>query len=402
MDPSQIKAAFEERQKAVHELRALYDSAENRDLTAEEIEKQEKLDSAIKRYDEQIAAGLTAIEREKVAAEQRARYESLISQATTVPESKRTEVPSEEQRALTALATGEVKSAEFRDLTVGTGSAGGNLVPSTLNDFLYVGLRETATAIADDGARVIFTETGEAFSLPKVTTHMTAALVTEGSAIGENDPAFGLVTLNAYKFANLTQVSSELVNDSAIQIAEVLGLEAGEALGRAMGSYFISGTGTNQPNGIVNTSNANNVTTASGTAITADELIDVQHGVASPYRKGAVWVMKDSTLKVIRKLKDSNGQYLWQPGLSVGANDTLLGSPVLVDDNMDPIAVNNVTVVYGDLKRGYVVRMVRGVRVERSDDFAFNSDLVTFRFIVRADGDIRDDNAIVKLTQNSV
>lgn len=113
------------------------------------------------------------------------------------------------------------------------------------------------------------------------------------------------------------------------------------------------------------------------------------------YRQNGTWMMADATVALVRKLKDSTNQYLWSPGLISGEVDTLLGRPVVVDVNMPAATTGLKSVVFGDFS-AYYIRDVNGVRVERSDDFAFQNDLATFRFILRTDGDLIDTTGAVK------
>ncbi len=401
MNAAQIRAMFEQRQNAANELRALYEGAADRDLTAEERQAEERLNGALDDLMGRIDGGLADIERSQKADEARARLEAI--EARGADAGKGDEAETGDLALLRKLVNGEVRAVDFgferRDLTKGTATAGGHTVPSTLFGQLYVPMREFATVMRDGNARILTTAGGEDIPMPVVSSFPAAALIAEGGTITESDPAFAQVTLKAYKFAHMTQVSSELEQDSIVDLQSLLADLGGQALGRGMGGYFITGTGSSQPKGITGTTNANNKTAAGATAITAAELMDVQHGVATPYRANARWVMKDSTVKYIRKLTDSDGQFLWAAGLQVGTPDTLLGSPVTPDDGMAAIATGAISVVYGDFRAGYVVRLAGGVRIERSTEYAFNTDLVSYRFIVRADGNIIDNSAIVKLTQ---
>jgi len=401
MNAAQIRAMFEQRQNAATELRALYEAAADRDLTAEERQTEERLNGALDDLMGRIDGGLAEIERSQKADEARARLEAIEARGAEAGNADDAETG--DLALLRKLVKGEIRSADFgferRDLVKGTASAGGNVVPSSLFGQLYVPMREFATVMRDGNARILTTSSGEDIPMPVVSSFPSAALIAEGGTISESDPAFAQVTLKAYKFGHITQVSAELEQDSIVDLQSLLADLGGQALGRGMGGYFITGTGSSQPKGITGTTNANNKTTAGATAITAAELMDVQHGIATPYRAGAKWVMKDSTVKYIRKLTDTTGQFIWQSGLTAGAPDMLLGSPITPDDNMAAIATTAITAVYGDFARGYVVRLAGGVRIERSVDFAFNTDLVTYRFLVRADGNIIDNNAIVKMTQ---
>jgi HK97 family phage major capsid protein len=138
-------------------------------------------------------------------------------------------------------------------------------------------------------------------------------------------------------------------------------------------------------------------TTAAAGKFTADELIDLFYSVIAPYRNSSScgWLMRDTTMGAVRKLKDTTGQYLWQPSIQVGVPDTLLSKPVNTDPNVAAVALGAKSVVFGDFSQ-YFVRQVNGIRFERSDDFAFNTDLTTYRCIVRADGDLVDTTGAIK------
>jgi HK97 family phage major capsid protein len=132
-------------------------------------------------------------------------------------------------------------------------------------------------------------------------------------------------------------------------------------------------------------------------AFSSDDLIDLFFSVIAPYRRSpaATWMMADSSIATARKLKDTTGQYIWQPGLQAGVPDTILGKPVLTEPNMAAVATSAKSVLFGDMST-YFVRLAGGIRFERSDDFAFDTDLVTFRALLRADGALVDQTGAVK------
>lgn len=289
------------------------------------------------------------------------------------------------------------RPVDFRTLSKLTAAAGANTVPTSFYDRIIANLIETA-AIMQAGPTVLQTGGGESIQVPKTTAHSTAAIVTEGAAIAASDPAFGQITLGAYKYGLLIQVSRELIQDTGADLEGYLSMQAGRALGNAFGGHAITGTGTGQPRGVV-TDATLGVTTGTGVAgvPTADNLIDLYYSVIPPYRNSpaARWIIRDSTVGALRKIKDTTGQYLWQPGLVNGTPDTFLGKPVLTDPGVAATGVNNKSVVFGDMSQ-YFVRMVNGIRFERSDDYAFNTDLVTFRALMRADGALVDLTGAVK------
>jgi HK97 family phage major capsid protein len=297
-----------------------------------------------------------------------------------------------EKRAIRSGARG----TEFRDLVVGTATAGGNTVPTSfvraLYDYLevYSGMRRT-------NATIITTAGGEKLEFPKVTTGGTAALVLEGSAIGEVDPTFGKMTLDAFKYGQLLQYSFELAQDTGVDLLGFAARDFGRALGRVTDTAYVLGTGSNEPQGLMTVAGTG---TTGGTGFagvpTFDDLITMVYSVNEEYRQGAQWLMRDATAAAIRKLKDNDGQYLWQPSQQVGTPDRLLGFEVVTDPNVAATGLNANSLAFGDFSTFYI-RDVGAVRIERSDDFAFNADLATWRGVLRTDSDLIDLTGSIKV-----
>lgn len=384
----------EARNRAWEQAKALLDTAgsEGRELSAEESVSYDRIMADIDAKDAQ--------RKQLVDTEAR---EADIAKAMGALPAKREQAPVED--GFTRFLKGEGRSYDvrgpqgvsFRDLTKGTATAGGNTVEVGFYAQLVAHLIETS-AILQAGATVLSTSSGEALQIPKTTAHSSAAIVAEGAAITESDPAFGQVTLNAYKYGNLIQVSRELVEDSSVDLLGYLAMQAGRAVGNAFGAHAITGTGSSQPAGLV-TGSTLGVTGGTGVAgvFTADQLIDLHYSVIAPYRasSAAAWLMADSTLGKVRKLKDTAGYYLWSPAATAGDPDMLLGKPIFTDPNVAATGLSAKSVVFGDMSR-YFVRTVNGIRFERSDEYAFNSDLVTFRCLWRADGVLVDQTGAVK------
>lgn len=297
---------------------------------------------------------------------------------------------------LRQMVSGERRSLEFRDLTKLSAGAGANVVATNF----YATLTEHMifnSAIRQSNVHVVTTDGGQALQMPKTTTHPTAVIIAEAGTITESDAVFGQITLDAYKYAFSTQISSELEADTGVNLAEYLARIGGEALGNGSGAHFVTGTGTAQPNGVVTASSLGKTgaTTVAG-AFTSDDLLDLYYSVIPSYRQNATFLMADAAIKAARKLKETTtGQYLWSPGLLAGEQSSLLGRPVISDPNMAAPALSAKSIVFGDLSK-YCIRDVKGVRVERSTDFAFQNDLVTWRFILRTDGDLLDTTGAVK------
>lgn len=283
-------------------------------------------------------------------------------------------------------------------LTVGSATGGGDTVPTTFYDRLVQHLIQNS-AIMQSGAMVLNTDSGETIQVPKTTAHSSAALITEGGTITESEPTFGQVELGAFKYGTLIQISRELLEDTGVDLEGYLAMQAGRALGNAFGAHAITGDGSSKPRGVVTdaTTGKTGATGVSG-AFSSDDVIDLFYSVIAPYRRSpaAVWMMADTSIAAMRKLKDTTGQYIWQPGLQAGAPDTILGKPVLMDPNVAAIGTSAKSMVFGDMSQ-YFVRLAGGVRFERSDDYAFDTDLVTFRALMRADGALVDLTGAVKV-----
>lgn len=403
---SQIKDLIDQRARAWEQAKPLNDTihAEGRPFSAEEQEQWDRYNADIDACDARIAELDTILERERDAADARLRLLELVGnsdeQPTDAPQQRAETDVSEQFRA---LARGEARSIDFkmsdaakreaRDLVKGTTTAGGYTVPTSFVRSLYEHMIEVS-AIRQTNATILTTATGEALQVPKTTAHGTAAIVAEGGAIAEADPTFGQVTLDAYKYGILIQISHELMKDTAVDLNGYLARQAGRALGNASGTHFVTGDGSSKPNGVVTASTLGK-TAASATAITTDELIDLHFSVIEPYRRSAYWMFKDATLGAIRKLKDTTNQYLWNPGLASLAPSTILDKPYVVDPNMPAMTTGLKSVLFGDFST-YWIRDVESIRFETSLEYAFNTDLVTIRALIRTDGDLIDTTGSVK------
>ena len=394
---NEMQRLHEARLRAWNEIRAISDAAaaEGRDFTAEDEAAWAKGNADIEAIDSRLGVLLDAEKRTADIEAALAKYGPVEAPAVAP------EMTTEDE--LRALGRGELRSvvvpAEARDLTKGSATAGGNTVPTSFFGQVWEHMIESS-AILQAGATVLNTASGENLEIPVTTSHSSGALITEGSTLTESDPAFAKRTLGAYKYGLSIQVSSELVADTGFDLLGYLARQAGRAVGNALGADLVTGNASSKPSGIVQTATTGvtgATTSASGT-FTADELIDLYYSVIAPYRASTscAWIMRDATLARVRKLKDSQNQYLWQPGLQVGAPDILLGKPVYTDPNVAAVATSAKSVIFGDIS-AYHVRIAGGVRFERSDDFAFQSDLVTFRAIVRGDGILADQTGAVKV-----
>lgn len=284
-------------------------------------------------------------------------------------------------------------------LQIGTDSEGGYLVPDEFEKTLVDSLEEDN--IFRSLAHVIQTTSGDR-KIPVVASHGSASWVDEEGAYTESDDAFAQVTIGAYKLGTMIKVSEELLNDSVFDIQSYLATEFARRMGNREEEAFINGDGVGKPTGILAAKDGAEigVTAAGTTAITADEIINLYHSLPVPYRKKAVWLMNDSTVQYIRKLKDGNGQYLWQPGLVAGAPDTILGRPVKVSRYMPEIAAGAKTIAFGDFSY-YWIADRQGRSFRRLDELFAATGQIGFRGMQRVDGKLILAEAIKVLQQKA-
>lgn len=269
-------------------------------------------------------------------------------------------------------------------LQVGTDSEGGYLVPDEFERTLVEALQEEN--IFRQLATIITTSSGDR-KIPVVATKGTASWVDEEGTIPEADDAFGQVSIGAYKLATMIKVSEELLNDSVFNLEQYIAKEFGRRIGAKEEEAFFVGDGTGKPTGIFNATGGAGVgvTTASATAVTIDEIMDLFYSLKSPYRKNAVFVTNDATVKSIRKLKDGNGQYLWQPSVTAGQPDTILNRPLKTSAYVPAIAAAAKTIAFGDFSY-YWVADRQGRAFQRLNELYAATGQVGFKATQRVDG----------------
>ena len=376
MNPTDIQRAFGERQNAVNELRTLVEEAEGEEFSGEQQETYDRINANIDTLDGRIDTGLRHLDREAKAHDALESFRSYNDLTTPAVENA-VDPKIDDDTLFRQLVTGEIRSfesqpTERRDQTVGTDSEGGYTVLSSMYDRIWQKLEEESMVIRA-GATVIRTSGGEDLLVPKVTTNPSVTSVTsEGAAISEADSVFNQVNLKAYRYAALTQVSHELLADSHFNIANFVADQGGKAVTRGIGADFTN---------------------------TAATLIEGWSTMPTPYLTTATaWIMSPEAVKLIRSLVDSNGQYIWQPGLQAGTPANLLGYDVWIDGHIDAATSGKRAVVFAHMP-SFAVRLAGGLQVDRSEDYAFANNLVTFRFQLRGDSNGIDDNGIGCLTQ---
>jgi HK97 family phage major capsid protein len=387
-----IDRQVEIRNRAWNEAKSILDkaAAEKRDLTAEESQTYERIS---KELDER--ANTIAKLREDEARELRldAATREIADQARPVAQAP----VADDAAILRSLISGEKRGHSFERRDVVKTSTGAP-VPTSFYDQVIMKARLVAPVLQT--STVLNTAGGENLQIPSLSTYSVGTINAEGAAMGESDPAFNaFITLSAYKYSFLTQVSEELLTDSGVDFLGFLADQVGNALGYAVGSALTVGTGTVEPKGIV-TASAVGGTAGTATAFTADNLIDLLYSLDGAARNlpGVGWMMNGKSIGAVRKLKDTAGNYVFQPSLAMDSPDMLLGKPIYENPSMADVATGTKSVIVGHLP-SYFVRTVGGLRLDRSDEYAFNAGLITFRAQFRVDGNLPQTSHIKHLLQ---
>jgi len=370
------------RAKVVGELRALIDHAESEDRDFDADEKQ---------TEERLQADLDALSARIRRAEQAEQFDLDVPPKGDHEEGRDA---SGEFRKFFLGQAERSRTFERRDpthLIKGNDARGGYTVDEDFVNRLYEEMAEFSV-IRQAGPTTLRTERGNDLLIPKTDGFSTATIVGEASQIGQSNPTFTQAKMGAYKYAFILVASRELIEDTAVpDLISFFAAQGGRAIGDAQGQHFLAGDGSGKPKGIVADATVGK-TAAATDAITSDELLDLYHSVIRPYRARGTWLVHDSTILAIRKLK-VEGQYLWQPGLQAGEPGRLLGRPVFPDPHMPTIEADAAAIAFGDVS-GYWIRDVTSVEVVRSDEYLFDTDQIAWRFIARSDGKLIDTSAI--------
>ena len=222
--------------------------------------------------------------------------------------------------------------------------------------------------------------------IPVAVGHSVAHWTLENGAYTESNPTFGQKQIDAYKLTDLARVSNELLQDSAFDVENYLMKEFARAFGIAEEEAFCVGTGENQPTGLFTDDGAEvGVTAASATAITADELISLVYALKSPYRRNARFLMHDQTISALRKLKDGNGAYLWQPSVQAGQPDRLLGYELYTSPYVPEVAAGNYSIAFGDFQNYWIADRA-GRTVQRLNELYATNGQIGYVSAERVDG----------------
>jgi HK97 family phage major capsid protein len=368
-----IKSQMDARNNLIAQAREVLDfaEAEKRGLSAEENQKIARIEADIDSADTAIETARNIAERESRASEAAASF----TPSSPVAQNSDADI-------LRSIAMGEIRGHEFtreaRTLVPTTNTVGQSFLDQVF---------QIATAVTPMLAQseVFNTTSGENLVIPTVTALTSAGSVAPAGTIGTSNPTFSSITLGAEKYAALVSVSSELVSDAGFNISSYLAQQLGTSLGIQANSVLTAKL----------SAQAGSVVTGTATAATYENLVDLVYGIADGARQlnSLGFYMSKSGIAAARKMKDGSGAFIFTDSAVPGQPATLLGYPIFENPNVAAVGSATRSVLFGHLP-SFVVRVAGGIRVDQSADFAFNTDTVTYRGVIRLDGGLTHSSHI--------
>jgi HK97 family phage major capsid protein len=360
-----IKSQMDARNNLIAQAREVlnFAEAEKRGLSAEENQKIARIEADIDSADTAIETARNIAERESRASEAAASF------APSAPVAQNNDAD-----ILRSIAMGEIRGHEFtrelRTLVPSSNTVGQSFLAEVFQIAELVGPMLTTSEVFN-------TTSGENLVIPTVTATSTAGSVAAAGTISESNPTFSSITLGAEKYAALVQVAQELVSDAGFNISSYIAQQLGTSLGLQANSVLTAKL----------SAQAGSVVTGTATAATYENLVDLVYGIADGARvlPGLGFYMSKTGIAAARKMKDGSGAFIFTDSAVPGQPATLLGYPIYENPNVAAVGSAAKSVLFGHLP-SFKVRVAGGVRVDQSADFAFNTDTVTYRGVIRLDG----------------
>lgn len=334
--------------------------------------------------------------------ERQAAIDAELAKATSTPitnqpngkadgDSKQGRASDEYKRAFWSGMRNKMSYEVQNALSIGTDSEGGYLVPDEYEKKLVQALEDEV--FFRSLANVIKTSSGDR-KIPIVTSKGEAAWIDEGGQFPESDDSFGQTSIGAYKLATMIKVSDELLNDSVFNIENYISKEFARRIGTKEEEAFFVGDGKGKPEGLFGSADLG--VTAATVNITFDDVMDLFYSLRAPYRKKATWLLNDSTVKAIRKLKDGNGNYIWQPSVRDGEPDRILNRPYRTSIYVPELAAGNRVMAFGDYSY-YWIADRQGRSFKRLNELYATTGQVGFLACERVDGKLILSEAVKTL-----
>ena len=388
---TQILALREKRAKAWNAAKAFLDSKRGTNgLVSPE-------DTAV--YD-RMEADVVALGQEIDRLERQAVLDAELARPTSEPITSqpngRTPQSGRASDAYKQAFWDSIRQRNFIDpqnsLSIGVDTEGGYLVPDEYERRLVSALQEEN--IFRRLATIIKTSSGDR-KIPVVTGHGEAAWMDENGAYTESDESFGQTTIGAYKLGTAIKISEELLNDSVFDLESYIATEFARRIGTKEEEAFLVGDGQSKPTGVLNSAEAG-VTTA-GTSISFDDVMDLYHSLRSVYRSKAVWLLNGTTVKALRKLKDGNGNYIWQPSVQLGQPDMILNRPYYTSNFVPDLTAGNKVMAFGDFSY-YWIADRQGRSFKRLNELYAANGQIGFLASQRVDGKLILPEAVKVMT----
>ncbi|MCO5163541.1 MAG: phage major capsid protein [Mesorhizobium sp.] len=285
-------------------------------------------------------------------------------------------------------------ASEVKSLGYAAPSTGGILAPETVSASIIEKIAEFSPVRAVASS---ITMSGPLLQLPRLVDEVTVGEVTETGARSESEPSFEQIDLKPFEMAVIVPVTRVLLEDSQIDLSSYLGNHVARRFGQREAAWFVNGNGTSQAEGVLVSTEVGEFE-AAGTAITADDLIDTFYSIKTAYSANGVWMMNRFSMAVVRKLKDTDGSYLWQPSIAAGVPPTLLGRPVYEAVDAPNPAAGATPIVFGDFAAGYTIADRVGFEILRDDYTGAANGIVKLHARRRVGGRVVLGEALTKLT----
>lgn len=377
-----VKTQEEIRANLTEQIREVIDSAEaeGRGLDSEELQKIDRIEADIRRADEAIDVAKRNEER---------RLEASVAARGFIP------AVAEERSSVEILRDLGVRGGSHTFEKRATLVPSDNTVPKSFYDSVFDVARLVGPML--DVSEIINTSTGEDLRIPILTAYSSATLTAAGSALTDDEPSYSSFVLGAKKYGLLISVADELVTDAGFNIEGHLAEQAGNGIGFAVNEALTNGTGTTEPTGVITAAATGVNGTATDGSFDADDLITLQYTLDGAARRlpGVAYMANGNSIGRMRRLKDDQGAYLYT--VNVGAPDVFAGYEVVENPAMSSVGSAVNSVAFGHLP-SYKVRMVGGLDVATSADYAFNKSVQTYRFQMRLDGNLAHSSHIKVFT----
>ncbi|MFT7880706.1 MAG: phage major capsid protein [Sulfurimonas sp.] len=363
---------YEQRKSALDQMRAFADA--HPEMTDAQVEEYQALETTFDKLDATIKR------EEKIAAAQ-----EKLDEGTTDPMVKSGDASAtstEEYRAAFDQFLAGADMSEYKAaMTVGVDADGGYIVPESYQKSVIQKLNTIGRTRSI--SNVIQTES--TINIPVEGDAPTFAWIDEGGAYGETKSTFGKEQIKAWKLGGIIKVSEELLQDNMINFDDYMGNQIAKGIDKAESPAFAVGDGSSKPTGYAHTATVgSSSTTAAVAAVTADEWIDIYYDLKEEYRANAKWRMTDMTEKSLRKLKDGDGNYLYAAGLTAGERATLLGRPIVIDNDMAELGTGNKFAVIGDFEN-YQIADRGQMSIQRLNELYAANGYVGFKVYKRVD-----------------